>query len=401
MLRKMKIIDSHVHFGLKEFQFSPNTLQYDLCNDYSSFLKLMSEANVDFCCGLPIPDMGYDSIKNNEYLLKARDLSNDKIIPIARIDDFLTENLFKGFKGVKYHAVYEKMTLDYLKWVYKTLEYYKRPLIIHALFAEKPKQIKQILKIAPKLTIVLAHMGRGHIYESDMVLDNVKQLKKFGNVYFETSTVGNCQTISDAIDIIGSKRIMFGSDYPFGKIYLKNGYNYKDEVTCLEQYFSDSVLADVFFNTANNVFLNQEPLPKVTIAKMKPNYVMTIKDMLDGMNDTDRKFISVKEKKSAIYNDLNKCNHCFAILFDNKVVGYMRESGRNNNVHVLEEIYISPNMRGKGISKSALDYFCSLYPNCLAKSFSDNTIMKNLLLSFGFKLISGSKILNWSRNETE
>lgn len=98
MLRKMKIIDSHVHFGLKEFQFSPNTLQYDLCNDYSSFLKLMSEANVDFCCGLPIPDMGYDSIKNNEYLLKARDLSNDKIIPIARIDDFLTENLFKVVK---------------------------------------------------------------------------------------------------------------------------------------------------------------------------------------------------------------------------------------------------------------------------------------------------------------
>lgn len=397
----MKIIDSHVHFGLEDFKISESSFHYNLNNDYPSFLKIMDDNGVDFCCGLPIPDMGYDSNKNNEYLLSAMLNSNGRILPIVRFDDFLVENIFNGFKGAKYHVVYEKIPSSSLYLYYKILEYYKRPLIIHAAFLDKPKQIKKILRVAPKLDIILAHMGRGHIYESDMVLENVKKLKNYDNVYFETSTVGNYQTILDAIKIVGSNRILFGTDYPFGKIYFTKGYTYREEIKSFCSFFDNGTLQDIFYNTSKKLFLDQKPLPKISVVIMKPCYLNILKKKLLEMSEIDKKFLSFNDKRGSILKDLNSCKHTFAILEKDKLVGYMRESGRLHNIHVLEEIYIFPEERGKGISKFALEFFCNIFPNIIAKTFSNNEKIIRLFTSFGFEMSFGTRILNWTYGKVE
>ena len=63
-----------------------------------------------------------------------------------------------------------------------------------------------------------------------MVYELIEEFKNVPNVYFETSTVGRSNVIEYACKIIGSNRLMFGSDYPFGRAWFKNTFNYNDEV---------------------------------------------------------------------------------------------------------------------------------------------------------------------------
>lgn len=393
----MKIIDSHVHIGLNAFKNSnEKKLDYNLENSFEEYYSLFHTNNLSMACILPIPSLEFDSYKSNEYLLKSWKLSKGAFIPICRIDKQLGYNLNNGFYGAKLHKVYEEYKRNDLLEYLRLLQMYNKPLIIHAAFKDKPKQIKKILKIVPNLRIILAHMGRGHLYTSEGVIDNAKALKDYKNVYFETSTVGNPLTIEKVCRIIGSKRIMFGSDYPFGRVYVPTQYKYSDEFNVINNaQITENEKQDIFFNTAYNVFFEGSQRREVYLTHYQKKYKTDIEQLFRALSKQDEEFLAIRNKMSVIRNYMRKESHIYVIFYKNELVGFLRESGRPRGYSLLEELVIHPCFRGKGIALEAMQLLKKLIPLCLAKTNVKNDVMNHILKRNNFKKISGEKILNW------
>ena len=75
-------------------------------------------------------------------------------------------------------------------------------------------QAKEILRVAPNLKVIVAHMGRRWPNTSDGVEGNLLELQDEPNVYFETSTVRDSEIMERAVEVLGEDRLVFGSDYP-------------------------------------------------------------------------------------------------------------------------------------------------------------------------------------------
>ena len=393
----MKIIDSHVHIGLNAFRNSDEKiLSYDLENSFEEYYSLFQMSGLSMACILPIPSMEWDSYKSNEYLLKSWELSKGSFLPICRIDKQLGYNLNNGFYGAKLHKVYEKYKKNDLLEYLRLLQLYDKPLIIHAAFKDKPGQVKNILKVAPNLKIILAHMGRGHLYTSEGVIENAQALRDYENIYFETSTVGNSSTIEKVCEIIGSKRMMFGSDYPFGRVYAPNQYKYSDEFNVINNaQITENEKQDIFFNTAYHVFFEAQQRRKIYLTHYQKKYKADIENLFKSLSKQDEDFLAIRNKMSIIRACMRKESHIYAIFYKDEFVGFLRESGRPRGYSLLEELVIYPRFRGKGIASEAVQLFKKLFPLCLAKTNTKNNAMNYILRKNNFKKISGERILNW------
>lgn len=392
----MRIIDSHVHVGMNYFcNQAESKLQYNLENRYDDFSKEMNLAGITGACILPIPDMAYDILKGNDYLLEAYQ-NNSSFIPICRMDNNLGRNLNNGFCGAKLHCVYETYPHNKLFEYLRMLAYYDKPLIIHAKFKDKVKQVKALLKIAPDLKIVLAHMGRGHIYTSEGVIDNVKALLKYENVFFETSTVGNSETILEACKLVGSDRILFGSDYPFGKSFLGKNYSYKDDVNMiLQSPLSDIDKEKIMYRNAMLLFRPTKIKSDSYVTQYTERYKNNMENLFKSLSEQDKKFLAISNKMKIIRDCMRKEKHLFVIIKEETFVGYIRESGRNNGVSLLEELAILPEYRRKNLSKIAIDFYKYMYPSSIVKSNSNNNAINHILKNSGYKYTGGLRILNW------
>jgi len=347
----MKIIDAHVHIGLNKFcRIEKTEFNANLNNDYKDFIKVMDKNNIAKSLILPIPHKDFDSYLSNEYIYIAYSAFPDRFIPFCRIDDKLEENVKKGFRGAKIHFVYEQTDIEQVKNALLYLESVEAPIIIHASFSNKVKQIKKILKIAPNLRIILAHMGRGQIFTGGDVIENATELKKHDNVFFETSTVGNALAVKEACDIVGDDRVMFGSDYPFGKAWFKNvkTYQYSDELVFLNDAgLSTDCLEKILYVNAYNLLDLSRETRAVTVRKIKNSDFEQVVELLLDLTETDKKFLALEHKISLIKQQIKKERHCYVAVSDNKIVGFMRESGRPEGYSLLEELVVHPKYRNQ------------------------------------------------------
>jgi predicted TIM-barrel fold metal-dependent hydrolase len=67
--------------------------------------------------------------------------------------------------------------------------------------------------IFPDVTIILGHMGHGHIVYINGAIDVAK---KHENILLETSGMPMHSKILEASRTIGADRVLYGSDMPFG-----------------------------------------------------------------------------------------------------------------------------------------------------------------------------------------
>jgi predicted TIM-barrel fold metal-dependent hydrolase len=399
----MKIIDSHVHVGLDQFCTKDKTdFNYDLNNDYESFIKIMDKNGINQAVILPIPHSDYDSYLSNDYLISAYNSYPDRFIPFCRIDDKLEENFRRGFKGTKIHFVYEDLEIKNISDSLLFLESIKAPVIIHAMFSNKVQQIKKILDITPNLRIILAHMGRGHIYTDEGIIENANGLKKYNNIFFETSTVGNPLSIKNVSEIIGIDRIVFGSDYPFGKVWFENKkqYNYQEEIELIKTArFKSGGLEKIFHSNINNLIEPIDMIKDVIIRKSNKNDFDQVMALLSNLNDMDKKFLAIEPKISLIKQQIRNERHCFVACVGDRIVAFMRESGRPEGYALLEELVIHPDYRQQGIAYKMLTHFNKIYPKTLAKTNAKNEKMIKLLQRNGYRpdKLKAPRIINWTR----
>lgn len=394
----MDIIDSHVHIGLNSFFSGEGESKFplNLENSFVDYLDVMKNSKVNRACILPIPASDFDHIKSNNYLEEAFNYSKGKLIPVCRLNDSLADNICGNFIAAKLHRVYDDIPSKQLDIYLKMLEYYKAPLIFHAAFKNKVKQVKDFLKKAPDLIVVLAHMGRGHIYTSEQVQENLLGLSDEKNVFFETSTVGNSATIAMACDIVGSSRIMFGSDYPFGKLYLGEGYSYDDELDVINNAkITASDKNNILSYTAQDVFFKGIRKREQYITLYQDIYKEDMNLLLKELNQNDRKFLALDKKISVIRDCMRKKAHIFVIVVREQFAGYIRESGRPNGISLLEEIVVLPKFRGNGTGRAALRFYKKIFPHNIAKTNAQNTAMIQLLETEGYRRDEGKRIINW------
>ena len=397
------IIDAHTHLGLNSF-CDPKTepFKYDLENTPENLIDVMNRFQIKKAVILPIPGDNYDSKLSNQYLFEAKLKYPNRFLPFCKVDDDLVNNLMeRGFYGAKFHMVYETYKETKLNSYFKILEYYGFPLIIHAKFANKSDQIKKILSVAPNIKIILAHMGRGHIYTDEMIDDLLYEFKDYNNIYFESSTVGRSRMIEHACEILGANRVMFGSDFPFGKAWFKDSYLYSDDLnTIYNAKITEEEREWVFGNTILSII--QEVDMRRSGFCVRPVFqsdVQTILDKIYELSEEDRRFLAFNSKKTLIKQKIKERKHVFVAVENGNIIGLLRESGRLNNKHLLEEFIVFKDFRGMGYAKKMMEFYCTFFPNSLAKTCTNNMRMNNLLSHFKFtKIKEGQRIIDWTHN---
>jgi predicted TIM-barrel fold metal-dependent hydrolase/ribosomal protein S18 acetylase RimI-like enzyme len=400
----MKIIDAHIHLGtIAHKKNGAGGFPFDLYNDYKSFLKCMDASHILRAVVLPIPHRDYDSRFSNEYLLEAALKSPNRLIPFCRIDDRLEENLRNGFKGAKLHLVYEDLEINNLKYELKLLEEYGVPLMLHAKFKDKVRQIEEILKYAPNLYLILAHMGRGHINTDEGIVENAVALKKYDRVYFETSTIedpitghGNA-SINKVCNIVGNNRVIFGTDYPFEK----DKYDYQSRIDIfINGIYAKSALPFIMFDNIFELLNLGNDQERIAVRKAKKSDASFLGTFLESLSEEDRKFLALSPKLSHIKTVIRSESHCYVALVHNIIVGFMRESGRPKGYSLLEEIVIHPDYRRKGIARELLKHYHRIFSKTLAKTNAKNTGMIALLRRNGYEPENpdAQRIINWSRS---
>lgn len=400
----MKIIDSHIHVGLASFLKEADTeFTFDLTNTYEGTLKILDSNTIEKAVLLPIPHKDFDTKKCNDYVFEAYTKHPNRFVPFCRIDENLQDNISKGFKGAKLHLLYEGIEFKKIKKELKLIEDAGLPIIIHVLFKNKVKQVEEILKIAPNLNVILAHMGRGHLYTDEGIIENAISLRKFENVYFETSTIGNINSIIKVCDIIGNQRVLFGSDYPFGLNWFKGelDYQYSIEIDLFtKSNITKNILENIFYNNIVSL-LNLASDNRVKIRRVKKNDLEQIIEIFSNISDIEKKYLALDAKLPLIKQIIKSELHGYVAYINDRIVGFMRESGRPEGYSLLEEIVVHHGYRNHGIATKMIKYYHNIFKQSLAKTNANNSAMILLLQKNGYKALNpgAPRIINWERRE--
>ena len=229
---KYKVNDIHVHLGPSRGMFQNLTV-----SGLKKYQKKFSIENVGI-----IPLEMYTDRDNKKIInLSKKDSSVHGLywIQKRRIKQdvkVLQEELGKGLFGVKFHGTFENLPISskHYKPILEELNEQKSTILIHC-GRYKDGSLKSNtsylhgLHVAKKyldLKIILAHMGGN---DTSIVKKAVDDAKDMQNVYFDTSGISTPYRVEYAIKVIGSKRIVFGSDYPWCS-FRGNFYNIEDSL---------------------------------------------------------------------------------------------------------------------------------------------------------------------------
>ncbi len=259
----MEIIDAHCHVfpdkisvratqNTQKFYDIPHTAFY---GDVKTLLEQCKKSGVSRCVISGVATNPQQPKKLNEFLKLTEDENNGNFISLGSLhpESNDIENDFNhlcelGLKGVKLHPDIQGYKADcegYMK-IYELCSEKNLPILIHTgdkrFDNSNPERIAKILKQFPDLTIIGAHLGGWSLWE-----EASERLYKYDNFYVDTCSSFYMLSTSTAKKIInkyGTKKIIFGTDYPMWKQsdeikHIMNlGFNESD----LEDIFSNNIL---------------------------------------------------------------------------------------------------------------------------------------------------------------
>ncbi len=215
----MQIIDAHTHIGscMSAIHFSK---RYYPVGD---LLREMDKNNVSKSV---VMGGGEPHRINEQNMAVQRAIGRfpERFIGFVRINpgmDNWSETLKRyidqyHFKGIKLHPTQDAyQLLDYR--VYKVVEESIKmqvPILIHSgsIPYAMPGQVADLAAFFPESKIIMAHAGKLELWQH--VLPSTKRVK---NLYLEFSFM-HLTSVREAIDAIGEKRVIFGSNWPAGSM---------------------------------------------------------------------------------------------------------------------------------------------------------------------------------------
>jgi uncharacterized protein len=212
-----KIIDSHMHCGIQNSDLP-----------FEDVKRYLDAAGIQGACLFaPVEDIydRYDyNFQDNFAWVTCRQHANQYVLDIQKTNedffayyfvwnDFRKDELRKGYKAIKWHRheyepVYhydDPLCETFLQEVYRL----KLPIVLEESFTNTRTFIK---RVNGRTTIIIPHMGGlnggfSALFKSEIWDDET--------VYADTALASG-REIAQFLDRYGSRRILFGSDFPFG-----------------------------------------------------------------------------------------------------------------------------------------------------------------------------------------
>ncbi|MCA1902622.1 MAG: GNAT family N-acetyltransferase [Candidatus Hydrogenedens sp.] len=388
------IFDIHVHIDRKS-------------NDYKNYSTIAYKNGIFKSVIFPFTLENIERVdESNQYIIESFNFSKELFIPFFLISnnhlDSINPNVIAGFKE---HFVLGKNTSFFFP-AYEFLQSHNLFLLIHPgslkrfglpekLIEYKIGVLKNIKKNFPKLKIILAHSGRNLPFRSKGVIESVRELKSFEDIFFDTSTIRSPETIKNMIEFVGNNRILFGSDYPYPITDKENIYKLEKE-TVFKANIPDSTKEDIFINNFKRLFLKDFWVRRV--CKTDLNNIISLLNYLDSI---DKKHLAISKKINKIKHDIKQERHIYLLEnYLNKLLGFIRVSGLPKNGVLIQEIVVHPDFRKKGLAKFLIDIIVNKFQYIEAKTFNDNEAINRILNAFSFEIIKKSSkgnILYWKK----
>jgi len=168
--------------------------------------------------------------KETEHILKELD---EGLYALVRSDpkDYLKEEYLRFLDGIlgghivgmKINSSLEKyrVTDPIYQGVLEILQDHEAVLLLHCgRWVEMSgwQYGVEVAKKYPKLKVILAHMGGTH---PDLSFPAIEAIQDMKNVYMDTSQTRQLAVFRKGLNTLGSSRILFGTDLPWGS-YLQN-----------------------------------------------------------------------------------------------------------------------------------------------------------------------------------
>jgi uncharacterized protein len=169
--------------------------------------------------------------------------------PIPELRDYLDD---PKFRGVKLHPLMDGFHPDDpMVWpIIELLIERDLPALIHCghpIFS-LPWSIEELVARFPEAKIILGHMGHGNIIYIDA---SIGVAQRHPNVWLETSGMPMSVKVREAVEKVGSDRVMYGSDGPWHEPAVEQ---LKVQLSGLDEV----QLEDVMHWTAQRLFFGAE-----------------------------------------------------------------------------------------------------------------------------------------------
>lgn len=217
-------------FNIKKKDFFNNYLNQE--HTENDILANMAEANIEKSIVFPYPSIAVDLEKANHYTIAISRRYPDKLIPFTIIDHKPAYWFENGVKGFKEHVYGQRLQRgpdgkdifsQEFKDTYRYMEQHGIPLLLHA-GVNRVERLKQdIFKDTPHLIVILAHLGadfpetNNHRPQLEQIKTTLCALKDYPTLYFDISAIKEPEILQAGLDIVGSEKLIFGSDFPFEK----------------------------------------------------------------------------------------------------------------------------------------------------------------------------------------
>ena len=215
------LIKSGEPIGVTKFAVQSVATKADQCSVINNFIleEMTKHEGVIYGLGAMHPDLKKDEIDEIIKFVKANNLRGIKLHP--DIQKFNTDD-------PKMHEIYDQLSQNEL------------PLLIHSgdfrYDYSRPFRLANILKLFPKLKVIAAHFGGW------MQWDEAMELLFPTNCFIDTSSTFDFiprNKIREALNLFGSERVLFGSDYPMWPARYE--LNYLDSLA-LDEEVMDKIL---------------------------------------------------------------------------------------------------------------------------------------------------------------
>ena len=193
-----------------------------------NLLARMREAGVDLSVNLPVVSKPQNQGEVNRF---AKESARKNIISFGGLHpdcENVIEELEKlkdmEMAGIKFHPPFQKVHLEDPKYeeMWRKINELGFPVLIHMGTARivrpydlYPSGIRKILKFAPDIPIIMAHMGSFCMMKNpDEDLENLPE-----NVFIDTAMSAELEDAGEFEKIVrqfGTKQVLYGCDFPYG-----------------------------------------------------------------------------------------------------------------------------------------------------------------------------------------
>ncbi|MFX1607033.1 MAG: amidohydrolase family protein [Promethearchaeota archaeon] len=215
----MKSNDAHLHIIEEEGLFGRDvTFTW---KDLEEYLGIVSRVVL-----MPSMENDYDSRQvNHQFFKQLKKFGHNKQIwgyywPHAHEVDSEFINTYE-VAGIKYHPSISQLEMNKASAVLDLAEDTGLPILVHCGRNIKSR-IEYCIEAYKKrnVTMIAAHLGGVSPPLVSRALEMLEQYNDFDNFYLDTSSIDVSRLIARAINVVGSERILFGTDAPFHEYHV-------------------------------------------------------------------------------------------------------------------------------------------------------------------------------------